>query len=147
MQDVKKIAVSPSILRREELIRNDLSEMKLDKHTPEAFDLLIHHLAYTQTVSTAERVYRTIFGSQIATLKILNTSGTRSREHLKQIYGVAMANFPQLYQNYSFQDWLKFLLSQGLLGTNDQETFFITDDGKEFLKWITEAGVNENKPF
>lgn len=141
------IGISASVQHREERIRNDLRNMKLDIPQQETIDLLIRTLAFFQAVATAEAIYRTIFGSQITLLKILNARHVAARTEFEPVYVSAKMNFPEFYTGYSFQQWLNYLLSRGLLSTNDNEQFSITTDGKEFLKWMTEESLPENKPF
>ena len=122
--------------------------MNLDTSRQETVDLLIQHLAVNQAAATAERIYRTIFGSQIAMLKLLNTrGGTAARGGLEAVYDVAKSRSPDQYGTYSFQQWINYSLSQGLLSTNDSEQFSITIDGIEFLKWMTDVAVTEDKPL
>jgi hypothetical protein len=121
--------------------------MKIE-NGPETVELLIHHLALTQATARAEFVYRTIFGSQIALLKSMNVHGGRApRIALEAIYDVAKANFPDLYSKYSLKSWIEFLVAQELISTADHEDFAHTTDGKEFLKWLTDNGIREDKSF
>jgi len=144
---VRGFAISPSVTLREQRIRADMQTMNLDV-SQQTIDLLIQHLAATQALHAAERVYRTIFGSQIALLKNMNsTPGAIRREVLQAVYDAAKSRFPDLYASYSFQEWLNYLLTNGLVHTEDQLQFSITVDGKEFLKWMTDASVSEDKAF
>lgn len=147
LRQVRGAGISPSVQKREERIRVDLEAMKLDANARETVDLLIHHLAISQTLFAAEWVYRTIFGSQIALLRSLNVSGTAPRMALEAVYDLAKSKFPELYNTYSFAQWLDYLLSMGLIAKNDNEHYSIAVDGKEFLKWMTDAAVSENKSF
>jgi hypothetical protein len=110
-------------------------------------NILVRHLAATQLQYYAERVYRLIFGTQITLLKWLNTSGVATRAQLVSFYEWGKQLWPDLYANYSFEAYLNFLVSHALVGTQDQEHYVITDSGKEFLRWMTSAGVPETKPF
>ena len=148
LQQVKNFDVPPIVQHQEELIRASLKKFNLDVNPKETIDLLIKHLAVTQLWLTAERVYRMIFGSQITLLKFLNTSGgSTSKVTLSQYYDVVKTQFPESYNNYSFEQYLQFLLTQGLITTEDNEHYVITMGGKEFLKWIMEAGLPEDKPL
>jgi hypothetical protein len=145
---VKRAVIPPSVQQREEWIRADLKKMNLDETRCETVDLLIQHLALMQATASAERIYRTIFGSQIALLKVLNTHVVTPRAGAEVVYEVAKSKFPELYNTYSFQQWLNYLISNGLItATTEPEQFSITVDGREFLKWMTDAAVMEDKPF
>jgi hypothetical protein len=145
LQQVKNFDVPLIVQQQEESIRASLKKFNLDVNLQEAVDLLIKHLAVTQLWFTAERIYRMIFGSQIALLKFLNTSGSASRVQLSQYYEVVKTQFPDAYNNYSFEQYLQFLLTQGLIATQDNEHYVITTGGKEFLRWMIEVGASENK--
>jgi hypothetical protein len=134
------------VQQREEWIRADIQKMDLQPNQ-ETVDLLIHHLANTQALHAAEQIYRTIFGSQIAALKIVNLVGPKTRVELEPLYEEARSKFTNVYMDYSFQQWLDYLVSMGLLRTPDNVEYSLTTDGKEFLKWMTVESVTENKPF
>jgi hypothetical protein len=120
---------------------------KLNINQEEQVNILVRHLAVTQLCHRAEFIYRTIFGSQIILLKFLNTSGVGTKAHLSQIYEIAKSQSPEVYANYSFEQYLHYLLTWILITTPDNEQYFITIAGQEFLKWMTAARVSENKPF
>lgn len=145
LEAVRNINVVPIALEQAGLIRTDLE--KLGVNQEEQVEILVKHLAVTQLWLRAEITYRIIFGSQIALLKALNTLNSGTRAQLSQFYENAKAQFPQLYANYSFEQYLHYLLSQSLITAQDPDRFAITVAGKEFLKWMTEMGLAENKPF
>lgn len=135
---------NPLVQQQEQRIRDDIKKANLDSQT--ALELIGNRLAVTQMSLAAERIYRTIFGTQIFILKNVNSSGPAEREKLLQVYNFAKAANPQIYESYSFEQYVSFLLSQGVLSTNG-ERYFITETGKQFLKWMTDVGVSESKPF
>jgi hypothetical protein len=147
LQQIKSFDVPPIVQHQEGLIRASLKKFNLDVNAQETVDLLVKHLAVTQLWLNAERIYRMIFGSQIFLLKSLNTSGGLSRVQLSQYYEAVKTQFPEVYNNYPFEPYLQFLLEQGLIATEDSEHYAITMGGKEFLKWIMDVGVPENKAF
>jgi hypothetical protein len=153
LKQLKGVGINnPSVQLREERIRADLKNVKLllandEPAKVETVDLLIQHLAFAQAVQNAETVYRTIFGSQIALLKRMNLEGSVGPEILQATYADAASRFPHVYAKYPFQNYLNYLLKNGLIETKDQLQFSITTDGKEFLKWMTEVSVSENKLF
>ena len=146
LQEVENFGVSPVVSQRVQLIQADIQKLHLDVNQ-KTVDLLVKHLARTQFLLSLESTYRMIWGSQIVLLRQLNTFGVRTRAELSPIYESAIAHFPQVYDHYSFEQWLQFLRTQGLIATQDEEHFDITDFGKEFLMWMTNARVLENKPF
>jgi hypothetical protein len=142
---VENVNVAPIVLEQEKLIRVDLEKLAVSQ--PDQVRLLIKHLAMTQLRLRAEFTYRTIFGSQIALLKSLNTSGPRSRADLLQFYEQAKERSPDLYGSYSFEQYLHYLLSSQLVTQEDVDLYTVTGAAREFLKWITDTGLTENKPF
>jgi hypothetical protein len=144
LQQVRDFDLAPIVVEQKKLIRADLEKLCIDER--EQVELLVKHLAVTQLLLRAESTYRTIFGSQIALLKFLNISGGGTREQLAEFYENAKAHFPKLYDNYSFDQYLHYLLTQILITQHD-ERYFITVAGQEFLKWMSGASVSEYKAF
>jgi hypothetical protein len=145
LTEIRNVHVLPIVQEQEKLIRADIERLRIAPL--ELTDLLIRHLAVTQLLLRAEFLYRTIFGSQIAVLKAANTFGPRERTHLLQFYEKAKCDFPLLYGSYPFEKYLQYLLLQGLLIEDPDGKYAITTAGKEFLKWLTDVGATESKPF
>ena len=146
LKEVENVAVPVIVQEQEKFIRADLQKMELDVDS-QTVNLLVRHLAMTQLVAAAEQIYRTIFGSQIALLKHLNTVGHVPIAHISALYEAAKSRFPDLYATYTLPQYLNYLVTQRLIGTDDQQNYYITIRGGEFLKWMTTARVTENKPF
>jgi hypothetical protein len=145
LAQVKRPNVSVIIREQEARIRVDLSKLNLADN--EAVDLLIQHLAATQLFLAAERLYRIIFGSQIAVLKHLNLYGPANRVIIQKFYDEAKEKFPQVYNPYPFESYVNFMKSQNLVITPDDINYSITILGKEFLQWMVVEGRPEEKPF
>ena len=145
VQAVKNIDVSPIVVEQQNLIRADLIALGMSEN--EQIDILIKHLAVTQLCLRAEIVYREIFGSQIALMKFLNRTSVGTRAQLLLFYEEAKSQFPNIYESYSFDQYLTYLLSRGLVLTERNEEYSLTIAGKEFLKWLTETNLGENKLF
>lgn len=145
LENAKNVGMIPIVQRQIKSIEDDINKMKLSDK--DAKELLTKHLAAMQLVFLAERAYRLIFGSQIALLKGLNTAGSAPEDKLRQYYEGVKTIHPQFYATYPFESYMGFLVSQGLINKNQDGQYFVTDVGKEFLKWLTDAAVSENKPF
>lgn len=146
LRQVRNFGMSPIVQEQQKLIRAEIEKLGVPQH--EQIEILTRHLAVTQLLFGAEFIYRTIFGSQIAVLKFLNTSANgATRAQLSEFYKNAKTQFPQLYKTYSFDQYLQYLLTQRLVTTQDHDRYFITVGGQEFLKWIPAARVTENKLF
>lgn len=103
--------------------------------------VLLRYLASVSIAFLFERLYANIWGSQIAALQFINDFGAPglSRDSLKPWYEQAAAGNKDLYRNYSFDDWLGFLVGMGVVEEkDDQLTLSLT--GREFLKYLIHQG-------
>jgi hypothetical protein len=143
-----KQAVVPAVIREQQTrIRTDLGKLNLLNNQDDVVDILIQHLAIYQLLYATERIYRIIFGSQIAILKYLNFQGETDIYKVRTFYEEAKAKFPLLYEKYRFATYLHFLTSSNLVATIDNITYVITPLGKEFLQWMIAQGISDAKPF
>jgi hypothetical protein len=92
-----------------------------------------------------ELTYRAIYGTQIAALSSMN-SAAMEPEALRQFYDFGVAASPQFYENYTFEQWLDFMLNNGLAERTPTGSIAITNQGREFLKFITGRGYPIGKP-
>jgi hypothetical protein len=144
LRQARAVAEWPIVHEQETLVRTQLTTLGVSQQ--EQVDLLVKHLAVTQLLLRAEVTYRTIFGSQILLLKSLNTTGGATRDQLSKFYEDAKAEFPQAFANYSFDQYLQYLLGFGLI-RQDRQHYEITVAGQEFLKWMPTARVPDKKAF
>lgn len=107
-------------------------------------DLLITRLAQTQLQEFFERIYNAIYGSQIVALRRLNEIGRVSIEDARSLFEQYATQYPQIYTNYTFGQWVNFLIDNGLVSRSDN-FFEIVDLGREFLIFITARRLTENK--
>jgi len=135
---------NPLVQQREESIRQDLKKIQLDSN--KTIELLINRLAITELFFLAERLYRLIYGSQLFILKLLNTSGPQPTSVLLSVYEHAKAQWPDFYAKYSADQYLNFMVGHDLIAAS-AGTYSITEAGKEFLKWMAEVGLSDQKPF
>lgn len=98
-----------------------------------------------------EVTYRVIFGSQIAALKEMNMrGGALTVARAKEIYEMAKARFPDMYENFSFESWSEFPLIRGLAERpaepiTPQSRVLLNDGGRQFLHFLTGKGLLEYK--
>jgi len=82
-----------------------------------------------------------IFKSQILMLAELNRkAGIMPLTEARAFYDNAKITYPQVYSNYSFNEWLAFIKSQQLLIHHPSDMLEITVRGKDFLKYLTHWG-------
>lgn len=108
--------------------------------------ILLRALAQSRLQAGHEFTYNRIFGSQILGLKRLNEAGRATVDDARQFFKLYADQFPQIYANYGFDGWLGFLKSNTLI-TQTGNTIEITDFGRDFLLYLTEARLPENKAF
>jgi hypothetical protein len=93
--------------------------------------------------------YRIIFGSQIFFLKTLNQNAKVERDKAEKIFETARQAHQDLYRNFDFNNWISFLIQAMFIEvqqtSEDGEFFNLTGMGRNFLVWMTNQGVIENK--
>lgn len=90
-----------------------------------------------------ERVYHLIYGSQIKLLFHLNSSLNETTETVKYYYENAVKVRPGL-KEYPYKNYLSFLETQALIMIGKENSINITPFGKDFLKFMIEAGLSDN---
>lgn len=108
--------------------------------------ILIRQLAASQGLLWFEQTYSSIFGSQ---LQILD-EGMKSKDfkisnkYIEDVYNnIKFENFKTLH-DWSLNDYLKFLLSSGLL-KQDNENCFLTKRGQEFLVMLDNSNYSKDR--
>lgn len=82
-----------------------------------------------------------IFKSQLLMLLELNKrAGLMPLHDAKPYYDKAVVDFPAVYCNYSFEQWIAYLISQQLILQHPSNILEITVRGKDFLKYLTHWG-------
>jgi hypothetical protein len=125
------------LLEQISLIEAHLNRLQLPQASEETARILIRHLAVTQLLYRVESLYRGIFGSQISVLKILNERGPQLEIALRPLFEKARRRSPRFYGEYSFDDWIGFLLKQGcVLKKSEDGAYAITIFGQRFLEFL-----------
>ena len=134
------------LLEKENLIKADLQQKGLSNN--EAVDVLARHLAATQLALHFEYIYSTIWGSQLRLLRYLNSQAPvgDTAENLKAFYDAAAITYPQVYEDYSFENYLGFLLSRILIKKVDGN-YGITNFGRDFLIYLIQTGKSEARGY
>lgn len=136
---------SPTVKAREELIRAQLARLKFDLDDPLTVEVLIRNVAYSQTITAFETFYRLIFGSQLAVIRSLS-KGPMNEDQLLGLFQRAKKRFPKFYASYTYEEWRDFLINQGaILHDPERGVYELTTAGREFLIWMVNTGVSENK--
>ncbi len=84
-----------------------------------------------------------IFKSQLWLLMELNRKNLPIAD-AKAYYDKAVAEYPQVYKNYPFQDWLNYMESQQLIIRHPSDMLEITHKGKDLLRYLAHWGRDAN---
>lgn len=105
--------------------------------------VLLRYLAGLSIVTTFEKIYSLIWGSQIGVLQFLNSAGQVGvePEFLRPWFEQAAAREPETYAGDTLERWLGFLESN-LLIAKAGPNVVITLEGREFLKYLIHQGYN-----
>ncbi len=133
-----------SVQFREAMVRSELARVGFELNDTETADILIRQYSVQYTISSFEKAYRLIFGSQIAAVEFANVNGPVAENILRIFYDSVIEREPEFYATFSFEQWLSFLLNHGLIFRNDA-AFAISIIGKDFLKWLVDEGLPKNK--
>jgi len=123
-------------------LREELNGFEAGKREP----VLVRALAHSRLEAGHEFTYNRIFGSQILALKRLNEVSRATVDDAREFFKPFAEQFPQLYNNYGFDAWLGFLLGGAMIVQNGN-VLEISDFGRDFLVYLTERRLSENKPW
>ena len=127
----------------ERLLRQEISTIP-DR---DRVDMLLLELSQARLTAHFERAYRAIFGTQILGLRRLNERRIPvGLDDLKAFFVENTAPFPATYENYGFEGWLGFMLNEKLIRYTGEQ-IEISPVGKDFLIYMTDKGISEEKPF
>ena len=134
------------IAESEGRIYSSLDELKLTTDE-EKLKVLAKHHANLQLQSEYVDINQHIFGSQIALLQALNVQPTPVEpEFLESFYSVAKQRHPDEFENYSFESYINFLKTRGLI-RSEEGCYFLTVLGRGFLSFLTERGINAHRAY
>jgi hypothetical protein len=108
--------------------------------------VLFRALAQSRLQAGHEFTYNRIFGSQILGLKRLDAPGRATVDDAREFFKPYAEQFPEMYDSYGFDGWLGFLKSNSLIAQIGN-SIEITDFGRDFLVYMTDSRLSENKPW
>ena len=134
------------IRESEGAISEDLEQLNLASDS-EKISLLIKNIADLQLRIVYINSLRIIFRSQYDLLVALNSQAAPvGREFLKSFYDEAKDRHPRLYESYSFEEYLNYLVSNGFV-ISEKGGNRISNFGRSFLTFITENGINISRTY
>jgi hypothetical protein len=141
------IPVDPTGLREEleQRINEQLEQIAGDNNK---IDILVKNLAQQQISNAFEKVYYSIFGSQIKLLEFLSiqVEGKAPVQAVTPFFDSAKYNNPDIFEGQQFSDYMAFLLTWGLV-QNENDKWSITKHGRAFITYITAMQLSKNKAF
>ncbi len=93
-----------------------------------------------------ERSYRIIYGTQLAFLAFIVEKGVpETRAEARKYYNIGVKLYSEDYKEYSFEQWLNYLLGKDFLEETDDGKLKITNGGLGLLRYIDEHNYPMNK--
>jgi hypothetical protein len=112
------------------------------------YDRIYKYSKLLVLIKSFEKMYDSMYGSQIRFLQRLNHTTTESKEGLKLYYNNAKENYPNIYRDYSYDSYLGFLYANGLIINEEgSENISISFIGKDYLRYLLEAKLSLEKPY
>lgn len=133
-----------TVLDRENKINAELNGQYSNVSESDKKEALINHLAAYQFESWVKTIYYEIFDSQILLLESLVKENdgipyTKVEEFFK-----SLQNKHVLLKDFTLDSYTRFLENYKLIQRN-LENFQITDDGKDFIKFINDYNWSKNR--
>lgn len=132
--------------RSQNLVETESKVKEIQDSTKKA-EVLLKYAQAIYLILSFERIYNTIFGSQLLILDYVNTDSDQTKADLKRFYDNAKEKYPALYESYSYDDYFNFLISFELIVLNENNTYSITWMGRDLLKFLVETGKTLNKRY
>lgn len=90
-----------------------------------------------------ERLNAIILGSQLRLIELAsgNSLGITDKD-IADIYQGAATQYPDFYGRFTFDAWLEFLTSSGLLQKQSDHAYSLTPAGRGFLKYLIDQGFS-----
>ena len=128
------------IIREREVAIQTYLETRSVSSNNDKIKVLTRHLAIVQLFSSFEKTYNLIYGSQVCILEELNEKRLGVlKEDIKRFYDDGEIKWPQFFLDYSFDAYLNFLKTSGII-TEKDGCLFITNYGVEFLEYLARTG-------
>jgi len=142
---------SAIIDKYEDLIKNELKKYGWENETEpqKKIEALLRYSAAISLKFDFDRIAFSIYGSQINILNFLNSKQTQGEDVniLKSSFYDSVATaYPNVFAKYTFEQYMNFLVSFSLVQLKGNQCF-ITDFGREFLKYIVAAGLTGQRPY
>lgn len=140
----------PAVQEQEEKTKQTLLSASFELTNGLTEEVLIRSFCYFMVQYEHEKVYRSIFGSQIQLLKLANSRKIKVPE-IASLFEQTKVSHPGFFPDtYSAANWAGYLISSGLIQENRTDVlmdtdYSITTMGKSFLVWMVNYSISEAK--
>jgi hypothetical protein len=107
---------------------------------------LLYVVASLNIQITHERNYNAIYGSQLRLMEQMIPAVGVSADAAHKAFEEAKAAWPDAYRVFTFEQWIGFLTTTGLVST-EGANYVLTPYGRGFLKYIVDKRYSPNKIF
>lgn len=136
-----------SRLEAEQIVENE-TKISTVEGFQNKYDRIYKYSKLLVMIKSFEKVYDTIYGSQIRLLQRLNHTSVETKSSLKLYYDNAVKNYPDAYKTYSYESYLNYLKSKGLIVMQEQdENIQIAHFGVDFLRYLLEGNLSVEKLY
>jgi hypothetical protein len=126
-------------------VRNELDQT-FGTNPSDQIEGLVYAVASLNVQLTHERHFYVIYGSQLRLMEQMIGGGV-STDVTRKLYEEAKAAFSEAYRNYTFEQWIGFLVGSGLVTVGQGGNYILTPYGRGLLKYIVDRQLPTNKPF
>jgi hypothetical protein len=129
----------------EEPIRKEIEQLNLPRELERAW--LYRFIAVARVERVHEINYRLIFGSQIQLMLLARSAAPPDETRARQLYDAAAADSPNIYSNFTFENWIGFPINAGLLSLHPGTPAVLktTPAGEDFLMYLVKNGLTSPK--
>jgi hypothetical protein len=136
-----------TLCRADEIIENE-TQISSVEGLQNQYDRIYKYSKLLVLIKNFEKMYDSMYGSQIRFLQRLNHTTSESKSSLKLYYENAKKIYPDIYKEYSYESYLTYLKNQGLIIQEDgSDDIQITYIGKDYLRYLLEANLSIEKPY
>jgi hypothetical protein len=135
--DSAALAIPAAVARMELNLRQSLADIAPSEHE----NHLLRLTAIAQLAWVFEVLNALIYGSQLALVQALNST-VMTVDQARVVYKHAVQVHPELYANYAFHSWLQWLVGTARFVEQNGDQLSITEEGREFLKYLISRGYS-----
>jgi hypothetical protein len=134
---IQQVDVSPLQAPVFAHVENELTKLALSTELERKY--LIRTVVQARFLTHYMRAARFVFGSQLQLMTQANGSGGPVPiTHAKDIYKSAARQHRDLYRNFAFETWLRFLTDNNFIEVQ-QEKVVVTDLGRDFMNYLVNS--------